>query len=580
MTLAAAISLAYGAPKTTRLIPRGSGQLKLTKAATSETGFETRQGPATDVQFIRGVNGSVSPARVPGDHIPTPAASPVVPGSGFLGFAGTSHRDQRLAAGGNQFSLEPPDQALAVGPGYVLESVNLAIALYTPGGTLVALDSLNDFFGLAPAILRTATPPVFGPFLSDPRAYYDSGTGRWFFTTLEIDTNPATGALLGHSSVLVAVSQTSDPSAAWNFYALDTTNAGDPVNHPGCPCFGDQPLIGADANGFYITTNEFSIAGPNFNGAQIYATSKFALESGSPGAVASFSGLPLAEGISYSVQPATTPPGGTFASANGGTEYFASALDFNATLDNRIAVWAITNTSSLADAVPAVQIQSVVIPSEVYGQPPAMQQKPGPTPLADLLKTKNNVEGITTNEHLELIDANDDRMQQVVFADGALWTSLNSVVKSPNGATRVGAAWFIVTPSSAGGTLGAAMTAQGYVVANQENVAFPSIGVNAAGKGIMAFTLVGPDYYPSSAFTTIDKVNGTGAIQIAGPGAGPDDGFTGYGAFGGRVARWGDYTTAVADADGSIWMGVEYIPGGPRTLLANWGTFLTHVPLP
>jgi hypothetical protein len=111
-------------------------------------------------------------------------------------------------------------------------------------------------------------------------------------------------------------------------------------------------------------------------------------------------------------------------------------------------------------------------------------------------------------------------------------------------------------------------------------VAFPSIGVNAAGKGIMAFTLVGPDYYPSSAFTTIDKVNGTGAIQIAGPGAGPDDGFTGYGAFGGRVARWGDYTTAVADADGSIWMGVEYIPGGPRTLLANWGTFLTHVPLP
>ena len=140
-----------------------------------------------------------------------------------------------MAAGGNQFSLEPPDQALAVGNGFVLESVNLAIALYTPGGTLIGTDSLNDFFGLAPAILRTATPPVFGPFLADPRAYYDSNTGHWFFTSTEIDTDPATGAFLGGSSVLVAVSQTSSPLGAWNFYALNTTNAGDPANHPGCP---------------------------------------------------------------------------------------------------------------------------------------------------------------------------------------------------------------------------------------------------------------------------------------------------------------------------------------------------------
>ena len=105
MTLAAAISLASGAPKTTRLIPRATGHLNLTKSATAETGFETRQGPATDVQFIRGVNGSLSQARVPGDHIPTPAASPIVPGLGFTGFAGTSHLDQRF--GGRGQSVQP-----------------------------------------------------------------------------------------------------------------------------------------------------------------------------------------------------------------------------------------------------------------------------------------------------------------------------------------------------------------------------------------------------------------------------------------------------------------------------------------
>jgi hypothetical protein len=72
-------------------------------------------------------------------------------------------------------------------------------------------------------------------------------------------------------------------------------------------------------------------------------------------------------------------------------------------------------------------------------------------------------------------------------------------------------------------------------------------------------------------------VNGVGPIQIAAPGAAPDDGFTGYGAFGGRVARWGDYSAAVADADGAIWMAVEYIPNSPRTVLANWGTFIGKI---
>ncbi|GAC1393612.1 MAG: hypothetical protein NVS4B11_22670 [Ktedonobacteraceae bacterium] len=38
-------------------------------------------------------------------------------------------------------------------------------------------------------------------------------------------------------------------------------------------------MIGADANGFYVTTNEFPITGAGFNGAQIYAFSKAALES-------------------------------------------------------------------------------------------------------------------------------------------------------------------------------------------------------------------------------------------------------------------------------------------------------------
>src|SRR2546430_10295031 len=50
-------------------------------------------------------------------------------------FDGINHRQHRLANGGNQFSLEPPDQGLCVGNGFVMESVNDAMNVYDANGT-------------------------------------------------------------------------------------------------------------------------------------------------------------------------------------------------------------------------------------------------------------------------------------------------------------------------------------------------------------------------------------------------------------------------------------------------------------
>ena len=74
-----------------------------------------------------------------GEHSPGPAPtvrnSQVRPAGPELTstFAGLNHRDNRLANGGNQFSSEPPDQALCVGPGHVLEGVN-TFAVYDKAG--------------------------------------------------------------------------------------------------------------------------------------------------------------------------------------------------------------------------------------------------------------------------------------------------------------------------------------------------------------------------------------------------------------------------------------------------------------
>ena len=49
--------------------------------------------------------------------------------------------------------------------------------------------------------------------------------------------------------------------------------------NPG-PYLGDYPHIGADANGFYITTNAYPWCANGFVGAQIYAFSKAQLAAG------------------------------------------------------------------------------------------------------------------------------------------------------------------------------------------------------------------------------------------------------------------------------------------------------------
>jgi len=226
------------------------------------TDFDVAQGPSVDSNFPKPqLSGTVQFARVPADHVPTAAGNEIVSGS-FFSFLGLTHRDQRLSGTGiytnTQFNIEPPDQGLAVGNGFVVEPVNDVLAVYSAadGSLLSGPEPLNQFFGLPPAIVRATatTPNVFGPDLSDPRAYFDSSTGHFFITETEIGRDPNTGALMSPAQLFIAVSQTNDPTGSWNVFTLDITNDGDSV-FGSCPCFGDQPLIGADQTGFYISTN-------------------------------------------------------------------------------------------------------------------------------------------------------------------------------------------------------------------------------------------------------------------------------------------------------------------------------------
>lgn len=510
--------------------------------------------------------------------IPNPKGSAVVDSSNrVFGFPGLTHLDQRTAGTGKytntQFSLEPPDQALCAGGGFVVEAVNNAIAVYdTDGNALTGPEALSQFWGLTPEVDRVTG--IVGQFISDPKCAYDRETQRWFITELMQDTGTVG---TGRNFNLIAVSKTSDPRGGFLIVSYDVTDDGlnGTPNHPGCPCFGDQPLLGFDEFGVYQSTNEF---GAKFNGAQVYAIPKRGLiDAASHGdfshlyvvALDASQALVPFGGLSYSIQPAVGSADMDEHDSSGrGVEFFLSALQFGVPpyqlLDNRIAVWALGNTRSLETLSPELTLAFDVIASETYGQPNQAQQKPGPIPQGDSIK-----------ESLEFINTNDDRMNQVVYSGGLLYSGVNTLIGD---GSRTGIAWFGVDPKFSHGNVSGRVVRQGYVAVDGESVIFPSLAFADGDKGLVGFTLVGPDFFPSAAYMNIGEGDGdNSAVHISANGAAPDDGFSGYVAFsGGNVGRWGDYSAAVSDGD-NVWFATEYIPSSPRTVLANWGTFVTKV---
>jgi hypothetical protein len=243
-----------------------------------------------------------------------------------------------------------------------------------------------------------------------------------------------------------------------------------------------------------------------------------------------------------------------------------------------------------------------------YGTPPTSDQKAGDFPLGqclnDTTRTSPFWQGAgcwrqffdpadepAHDEVESRLDSNDTRMQQVVFANGRLWGALDTALTLA-GTNKAGIEWFAVDPTSTPTGPLAEVVGQGYVGVDGNNVTYPAIGMRGDGQGVMAFTLVGADHFPSAAYVPIDAARGAGNIHVIAEGLGPSDGFTSYKAFVGDPprTRWGDYGAAAADGD-SIWIASEYIGqtctldqyiadsscGFKRSALANWGTRISRL---
>ncbi len=393
-----------------------------------------------------GTNGAAGEAR--SVFVPHAASLPVAPAVAGTDYSvrarGLNAFDQGFAGG---YIDTPPDQALAEGNGFVFEAVNNVFAIYSNStfGHVTNAEPMEQFW--ADAILTTGYCSV-----SDPKAHYDNVTRKWYVT--EVAYGPP-GCAPG-SAVFIAVSTTSDPLSIYNIYVMDTSFDGlvcDPVDG----CLADQPLLGMNKNALFISTNSFDWDSPAFNGTQMYIIDSTALAAGFvfPNIVYAdiggsfltpegfddcgngFYGPPISSGIPfnpfcwYSLQPGTSP-NLSQVTDHAGTEFALSALDWFGSVDNRIALWAFTNTASISGFFPSIAVSYTIVGTESYGfpftdtpffSPYAEQPSSGNQPLCDVFVGPFCEPGPIAN--------NDDRMNEVKTVKPATtaahnWGGLNT----------------------------------------------------------------------------------------------------------------------------------------------------------
>jgi hypothetical protein len=482
-------------------------------------------------------------------------------------FNGLDHADQRNADNGNQISAEPSSPALAVGHGYVLEAVNNALQVYKPNGKplLAAPVSMNKFFNLVSEF--NSVTGEQGPFLSDPRAFYDWTNGR-FIVTEWATLNNGSGVPLNISLQFVAVSQTSDPTGGWNIFSYDTTNVGT----QGCPCFPDFGQLGMDANGVYISSNLFSIKTDTFVGAVIYALPKSRLIAGSIPYVQEASGL----SDDFAIAPTVVPPDGKYAAEKNGTEYMVEGTAYfsGKGIGASVNIWAITNTLSLKGNRPSLGLDETFADTQTVSAnlPPAVQ-KDGPRPLG-------GPGGF--NDPVPLLDPGDGRFASPPFyVDGVISAVSSTAVVQPDNSVGDGVAFyqFTVKNNEAQGLTASVKDQAIFSAPDDAFLTYPVLAINSLGEGAIGVSISGKNRFPSTATIAAPEFVKP-RIVLSGRGAQPDDGFTAYTQEGGNgVGHWGDYGAAAVDRDGVLWFDGEYIPDSalyPRTALANWGTYITR----
>ena len=159
----------------------------------------------------------------------------------------------------------PPDTNAAVGSTQVVETVNVAYAVYnkSTGATI-----------MAPKSIQTLYTPLGGQCatgnLSDPVATYDKLANVWVITMIAFNNN------FSQNNACVAVSTTSDATGTYHLYSFNYKTV-----------LPDYPKLGVWPDAYYLTTDSFPNGG-FFTGAESCALDRTNMLLGNPATAVCF----------------------------------------------------------------------------------------------------------------------------------------------------------------------------------------------------------------------------------------------------------------------------------------------------
>jgi hypothetical protein len=534
--------------------------------------------------------------------------------NGAKGVKGLNAVDSGTLSTNPNGDIEPADQGLCAGNGYVVEDNNL-------GEILIFNTRLNRISSVIPLDTLMGLTARGWSSGGDIMCQYDySNGGHFIFTefasaSTEASGGPFAGCFAGAANTCfegIAVTKGSNPFGPYNVYFL---NANYNPTEPGAPfLLNDFTKIAVTRDAFELFYDEFpqvtpGVGGGGFNGAQEYAFDKNALELGLPvtlkngkpnplfnvaienmGLLATPDGTCTSDnkfnqpGITcwFSVIPAMPPDPAQFDNSHGGSGFMLDNLDYYGQGDNRIAVFDWTGLSALNSFGCAFcglvhfggQLFSGVNP--YFGEGVGAPQKAGPIPLGD----ECGAAGLSTDTSCPEgpIATNGDNFTQASQAQGQLWGALSTeTAQSFKGETtpevHQSAAFYVVGTRSFDRSGTFTLTSQGYVSPAREDLAFPVIAAPDYGPAALFFTLTGNGgptgadnggFFPSTAFGRLSAgasdLQGS-KVSVVDLGQSPEDGFGEYLGFPGPTGpRWGDYSAGVYDPlSNKIFFATNYI---------------------
>ena len=435
----------------------------------------------------------------------------------------------------------PPDPITAVGPNHVIGAVNTSFEIFSKSGAMQArVDATVWFENVLPGLGDPRDSPLGRAF--DPKVIFDHFENRWVLVYLAIDRDPTT-----QSWILVSVSDDADPHGSWCNWALrGDVNGSTPSGN-----WADYQGLGFDDQAVYIVPNQFSFSF-EFDYSKIRILPKSTLYSPSCPAITwtdiwdvRFPGAGFDDFPAATVRPAVT-------FGTPGVEYLMANSYFFPPNNNFMVLYTLTNPLNNPT------LSAAAVPVARSDPPPNANQRGGSVP---------NPERDPNCANPCLIDVGGNRIRNVVYRDGSVWTA-HSVADA--GSPQLARARY-VRVSVAGPTL-------------IEDVSFgspdcwyyyPALTTDAGSNMAIVFNRSCSDNaaqpeYAGIRYTT--RIDGA-ALQ---PSAELKAGEANYvKTYGGSRNRWGDYSGAAVDpADpGSIWIFGEYAASPDDT----WGTWFGQI---